>query len=365
MRFTLRRCAALGVVLAAVAGLLLAPPSAASTGKRFTPLRLHGQPIRGISITEITQFAALAIPDFQRIKADGFNMVSIYAYRFVDSYTANEQKAGAFTEPDASLEQAIDAAHQAGLAVELSPTLWVGSPLGTFQPRARIQPSDPNAFFASYRSMVDHYADMAQKHGVELYGLGSELTSIESMASQWRRVAAEARRHYRGPLTYFTITNVVTKVSWWDAVDYPGISPYVSLGTQAAPSYDQLVHAWRTVHIPNLMRIQQQVGRPLLVAETGYASSEGTITHPENGANHNGAPSEQLQSDAYRALLDTLMRTKGFDGVTFWRWSVKELGPVDKGFSPKGKAAECMLAKRWAPAGQSALQCGPLGHVLL
>ena len=39
-------------------------------------------------------------------------------------------------------------------------------------------------------------------------------------------------------------------------------------------------------------------------------------------------------------------------------------GPQNRGFSPKGKAAECVLAQRWSPGGASALQCASYGRVL-
>jgi hypothetical protein len=344
--------------------LALLPLTATQAAKRpaFKPLRVHGQPVRAIGITELRQFSALSVPDLNRIAADGFNTVTIYAYRFMTSASANSQHVGQFTEPDASLATTIDAAHRAGLAVELIPTIWVGEGVGALYWRGAIHPTDRNAWFDSYRAMVTHYADLATQHGVELYGVGSEMRSLENETSQWQHTITAARSHYKGPITYFTIVDSAPDIAWWDRVDYPGISAYLSLSSNASPGYDELVKAWRTVHLPRLRAVAARVGRPLQLAEIGYASTENAATHPEQGAS--GARDEALQATLYRALLDTAVRDASVDGLSLWRWSAYQQGPVDTGFSPKGKQAECLLAQRWAPAGPSAAQCVSLGRVL-
>ena len=361
MRFTLRRGAAVVAVLAALAALVLSPSSDAATRKRFAPLRINGEPIRSISLSDINQFASLSLADLQRIRADGFNMVAIYVYRFMDTPQSSEQHTGVNTEPDALLEQTIDAAHAAGLAVNLTPTVWVGPGVGAFYWRGLIYPTDRNAFFDSYRAMLTHYADLAQAHGVELFGLGSEMSSLEGQVDQWRHTISDVRAHYTGPLTYFTVTANVASIQWWKYLDVPGISPYVSLSTDANPSYDQVMTAWRRVVLPQLRKIQRAVGRPLFVAETGYPSTDYAAEHPELGAA--GPANEALQATLYSALLDALAADPGFDGLNLWRWSAKELGPLDRGFSPKGKAAECVIAERWSAAGSSAAQCATLARV--
>ena len=356
-----RRLAALIAVLATLSTLALAPRSDAST-RRFVPYRIGGQPIRAVTLTDIRQFAALSIPDLTRIKSDGFNMVTIYAYKFMLTPTANELTDGPWTEPDASLGAAIDAAHSAGLQVQLIPTIWVGvTGVGAFYWRGAIHPSDHNAWFDSYRFMVNHYADLAQSHHVELFGIGSEMISLENEVSQWQHTVSAARAHYAGPITYFTVYATVDRIRWWNVIDYPGVSPYMSLSTSAVPSYAEIVHAWKTVHLPYLRKIKAYVGRPLMVSEIGYASSVGAATHPENGGV--GTPDESVQTTLYRAFLDAVMTDKALDGVSFYRWSSSEFGPADHGFSPKGKSVECLLALRWAPTGTSATQCSPLGRV--
>lgn len=361
MRFAPKRVALVAALLATLSTLALAPHSQAA-GRRFVPFRIAGQPIRAVTLTDLRQFAALSIPDMTRIKNDGFNMVTIYAYKFMATPTSNDIMTGPWTEPDASLGAAIDAAHSAGLQVQLVPTVWVGlTGVGTFYWRGAIHPTDHNAWFDSYRFMMNHYADLAQSHHVELFGVGSEMISLENEVAQWQHTISDARAHYSGPITYFTVYATVDRIRWWRFVDYPGVSPYMSLSTNADPSYAEIVHAWKTVHLPYLRKVKAYVGRPLMVSEIGYASSVGAATHPENGGV--GVANEGVQTTLYRAFLDTVMADKALDGVSFYRWSAYQFGPADHGFSPKGKSVECMLAQRWAPSGASAAQCLPLGRV--
>ena len=363
VRSTPRRLAAAAAALAALSALVLAPHGEAAT-RKFVPVRVNGQPIRAVTITEMRQFASLSIPDFPRIKADGFNTVTMYVYRFMQSATVNEQKTGAFTEPDALLGQAIDAAHAQGLAVQLVPTIWVGEGIGQFYWRGAIHPTDHNAWFDSYRAMTNHYADLATQHHVELFGIGSEMISLENEVSQWQHTINDARQRYRGPITYFTVYATVDRIRWWKYVDIPGVSPYMSLSSKATPSYAEIVNNWRTKQLPYLQKIGRYVGRPLLIAEIGYGSGPGAATHPEQVPS--GVPDENLQAQLYKAMLDVVLPDKTFDGISFWRWSSVEAGPTGTSFSPKGKAAECVVAQHWATAGGSSMtQCSTVGRISL
>src|SRR4051794_5838855 len=108
----MRRLRPLAVLCLVLAVLPLTSSHAAGAKRAaWKPLRVHGQPVRAISITEMRQFSALSIPDLKRLAADGFNTVTVYAYRFMTSAAANSQHVGEFTEPDASLAKTIDAAH--------------------------------------------------------------------------------------------------------------------------------------------------------------------------------------------------------------------------------------------------------------
>ncbi|MCU1623606.1 MAG: hypothetical protein JWL79_2451 [Frankiales bacterium] len=363
MRLPLRRLAGPVAALATLSVLAFAPHSAAAAAA-FVPFRVHGQPVHAITLTEERQFAALSVPDLARIKDDGFNTVTIYVYRYVASATANQQKTGALTEPDAVLGQVIDRAHSTGLAVQLIPTIWVGLGVGPFYWRGAIHPTDRSAFFDSYRAMTNHYADLATQHHVEIFGIGSEMMSLENEVSQWQHTISDAKQHFKGPITYFAIYATVDRIKWWKYVDLPGVSPYMSLSSQASPGYDEIVNNWKTTQLPYLRRIAAYVGRPLQIAEIGYGSGPGAATHPDQVPS--GTPDETLQVNLYRAMLDVVLPDPSFDGISFWRWSAYQSGPGDTGFSPKGKAAECVIAQHWAAPGSTSLaQCSAFGRVSL
>src|SRR5437660_9656031 len=78
------------------------------------------------------------------------------------------------TPSDAGLLRAMAKARALGMRVVLKPHVDVMD--GSF--RGDIAPSDANAWFASYRTMIDHYATLAQQAGASTLVVGTELTSM-------------------------------------------------------------------------------------------------------------------------------------------------------------------------------------------
>jgi hypothetical protein len=157
----------------------------------------------------------------------------------------------------------------------------------------------------------------------------------------------ETRKHFTGALSYLAIPQSAYQVKFWDKLDLAAISPYFSLGTEALPSYDRMVAAWRQVNLPAVQRIVKSTKTPLVYGEVGYNSQNGAFSNPAFSAKVIGVPAPAAQADAYRALLDVLAQTPGVYGVTWWRWTTGST-VADMSFSPNGKPAECQLAAHWS-----------------
>jgi hypothetical protein len=345
----------------ATAGQSLAASSARqpSAGRGYVPGSevLNGGPIHGMILVSSNQSLDAVVGDIPRLAADGVNLVSIYVTKYIDSPTSNKIKDGRFTPSDSELEAAIDLAHENGMAVQLAPTVWTVSP---YVWRGAFYPSNRSAFFDSYRSMMDHYAELAESNGVELLTVGSEYTTLERYGSQWRHVISDVRQRFSGLMTYMAVTQRIAKVKWWDALDFIGVSPYYSLSTASQPTYDEMRAAWLNRWMPFVRNISVKFGRPVLFNEIGYLSAEGAATAPYKSATKEPA-SQQVQADAYAALLDAAAAEPWLRGVTFFRWSPPVAAPIDRTFSPRDKLAECVMAQHWASP--DAMQ-GPDGQPL-
>lgn len=308
-----------------------------------------GGELRGVDLNNVGvsgRAFASTIADFPRMAAEGINTVSIYLYLYLPNQNGNTVSTGAATASDAELQLVTTAAQAAGLAVHFMPVLRNNTDGGW---QGYYLPTDIRAFFASYTAQLNRYADLAQSLGVTMFYIGAEDVYLEPFVAQWRALAASVRQHYFGALSYMTIPLTAPIVKFWDAIDVAAISAYFSMGEDARPTYDRFMSAWREAHVPTVNKIMKVLkGRPLIYAETGYNSQAGAFTHPNEAAKATGHVALTAQADGYRALLDTLAKTAGVYGVSWWYWG-SGTSILDQGYSPAGKPAECVLARHWSP----------------
>src|SRR5690242_16220112 len=101
------------------------------------------------------------------------------------------------TPTDAGVRAAIEQAQAAGMRVILKPHVDVLD--GTF--RASVHPADPSAWWADYRTMLLHYADLAASEHVDEIIIGTELQSMTTgYTAEWRSLISDIRARFSGRL---------------------------------------------------------------------------------------------------------------------------------------------------------------------
>jgi hypothetical protein len=216
-----------------------------------------------------------------------------------------------------------------------------------------IHPADLTAWLHSYSAFVARYTYLAQLLHVEMFTIGSELSSLEGLTVYWQNLAAWVHRHYSGLRTYMAAGVAAFKITWWSSVDFIALSPYYSLSNaslQLMPSVSQLVYIWRHAYLPTLYNLSLKYHRPVLFAEIGYCSVKGTTWRPWNAYSNPYPASEQAQSDAYNALLQATQGQSWLRGIVWWHWDTPTAPLVDRGFSMRDKMAECVIGQYWSPA---------------
>lgn len=337
------------LLLVALGVLATAVPGSAAPAR---PSLAAISDVRGVVYSNANRPPAAILPDVPRLKALGVNHVTLYVYLSVASPTASEVVRGLTTPTDAELELVVDALHAARMTVALTPLPWY---FGGTAWRGGFQPVDRSAFFDSWRFHVGHYADLAQRTGVELLSIGTEQVSLHRETAQWRRTAAEARRRYSGPLTYMAPVNdaMLKTVGFWDALDVVSVSPYFSVSQRAVPTYGEVRGTWQGYGMRVLRDLSRKTGKKVLIAETGYVSAQylGRAPHVDKPSR---VPAPEAQGAAYAGVLDALAATPDrrsfLLGIAWWDWNPLAAGPLDLSFSPRGKPAECVLAQHWAAA---------------
>ena len=361
----MRALAAAGALLAGLALPLHAQaegslPASAGPGYVSADEVRQGGPIHGIIVSDANHPFDVGMLDLNRLADDGINQVTFYLTWYFGNTTDAAILPGPFTPSDSEVATAIQAAHQAGMTVQIDPILWSGPTSTTgYHWRGLLDPTDQDAFWSAYDDLILHYAQLAQDNDVEVYAIGSELRALEPYVDRWRQLAAAVRQVYSGKLTYMALTWSVKKVEFWRSVDYIGTSPYYWLSGDMMPSYQELRDAWGPFFRP-LRRLSKRTGRPVLFNEIGYLSAQKTTADPWRAKTTYPA-SQKLQARAYAALLDAAADQRWLAGIVFYKWTEPGL-PTDTSYSPRDKRAECAMAVRWAPPEVARLRNGqPMG----
>ncbi|WP_165820067.1 hypothetical protein [Microvirga sp. KLBC 81] len=288
-----------------------------------------------------------------QVKATGANTVTLVPNFFMANQYSNEVKLiNLSTDPTkpwlsesdtfAQVRQAVLDATARGLKVVLKPHLETDNRVW----RADIAPTDPKAWFASYKAMMVEYAKVAQAAGASMICVGTEMKSMTdptkvcsdgmTYTQKWVDIISAVRSVFSGQVTYSSTYEEVTKVGFWDAVDNIGVNPYIPLSTSNTPTVDQMVDAWIQPHFNSWIRdtlyqgksaieyykaLSDQYGKQVIFTEVGYRSMDGANKDPGlHGGS--GTVDYQEQADAYTALYKVMENYGGrwLGGSFLWSY---------------------------------------------
>ena len=273
----------------------------------------------------------------QVMASDSVEWVGLNEFWFQDDenssvITGDPTKYSASTE---SIKYAIDQIHARGMKVMLKPNIDLRN--GNW--RAYINPS--NAWFSSYSSFIQFWADLATEKSVDMLCIGCEYKNTQSWDSSWRMIAATARAHYSGPITYAANHDDYNTITWWDALDYIGIDAYFALTGTNTPTLSQLSSAWETkANAIQTWRNTNFPTLPVIFTEIGYQSADGCNQTPWNTTS--GIADATEQNNCYEACFEVMTQRNWFYGMYWWQWDTdpNSGGPTTTTFTPQNKSTE-------------------------
>jgi hypothetical protein len=299
-----------------------------------------------------------AARSLDELAGTGANAVALVVTQYQATRTASRVEADPERTPsDDSLAVAVFQAKARGLKVRLRilVDLYNG---GT---RLDIDPNRPNAWFASYRRRVVHYAGLARGWGVETLEIGSELQALSGPhhANRWREVAAAARGVFGGRLSYGANWTEYEGISWWDAVDEIGVNAYFPLSLGGTPAEDEVVAAWSTFvdasgqthhYLQELAGVAARFRRPVVFSEIGYPSSLDALREPWRATSTYSA---RDQETGLRAAFRALAAEPWFGGLYLWHWYVDPAagGPGDTDHTVQNKPAQETVREAFTSCG--------------
>jgi hypothetical protein len=283
-----------------------------------------------------------AADQLRQLSALGANAIAVVPYGFARSVNAQAISYTGTDETDEDLAHALHVAHGLGMKVMLKPQLWVrGGYTGAMRfddPVARA------AWMRSYREFILHYARLAELEQFDLLSIGTEFERLTPYADDWRRLIADVRRVYHGPLTYAANWgHEFESIAFWDVLDYMGVNDYYPLGAAPATHVEELLPGAQRL-AAKLEALSRRWRKPVLLTEVGYPSTRGGSSEPwieDAGRNI----SLEEQAAAYEATFRAFAGQPWLRGMFWWKWpsSGRGGGPRDASYTPLGKPAVHVL----------------------
>lgn len=285
----------------------------------------------------------------------GANAVALVPYGFARGNDGTTVSYTGSDETDEDLTQAAWAAHVRGMRVMLEPRLWFGRSRSNATIHFENQ-AQRAAWFGSYREFLMHYALLAELDHFDVLVIGSDLGDLAGNTREWRKLIADARRVYLGPLTYAAPAGKeLDEIEFWDALDFVGVddfSPLLDAGKMrrktGAPSAEDLASGAGSL-AEHLAELSRRWHKPVLITAAGYPSARGGAVHPANEDSAAGV-SQQEQAAAYEATFRALAGRSWFRGIFWWKWPTSGIGGgrFDASYTPLGKQAEEVMREWYA-----------------
>jgi hypothetical protein len=250
------------------------------------------------------------------------------------------------------LGRVITHAKEKKLRVTLMPIVLLDHPVGD-EWRGKIHPPVWEDWFDNYRSVMKHYAWIAEKYGVDLLVVGSELVSTEKNLDEWTKTIREIRSIYHGRLTYSSNWDHYTSVPFWDLLDLVGMNSYWDFGDKGHnpnPTVDQIVQRWREIQ-SDLFDFQNRVKKPIMFLEIGWFSQENVAYQPWDYTQESMKTDLEVQKKLYEGFFKAWWGNPRLGGFSVWEWppdpqNDNERANALRGYTPEGKPAEQVL-REW------------------
>lgn len=253
---------------------------------------------------------------------------------------------------EAIIEIITYARHELDFKVLLKPHIDVlnGEWRGNVRPLTQKQ----NSWWESYDHFILKFAKIAEKLGVEMYSISTELNALIGLKNEWKDLAIKTREVYNGKLV---ISANHDGAEWlghnWADVDYIGVDAYydVFIGDKLNlddkyGSIELIKEKWQGI-IERLQKLSQNNNnKPIVFTELGYC-------HPilsfrcSQTLQPNQRDYHIISSWYYEAFFEAFAPYKDtwFKGVFWWNWTPDNAygGDNDDCMTPQWKLAEDVL----------------------
>lgn len=174
--------------------------------------------------------------------------------------------------------------------------------------------------------------------------VSSENTILYRYEARWKKVLAEVRTVFDGPLI-LTVNWDDTAHGFWSDADAIGVSAYFPLSLSPNPSQEELDAAWKARH-DEFTALSLNWHRPIHFTEVGYASVTSAARTPWQGVPEDLSDLD-LQARCYEAFRKAWAGDRNLVRANIWATEAEDPALSDYLFSFEtiGKPAEQVLRR--------------------
>ncbi len=288
----------------------------------------------------------------KHLKKTGYNSVQINTFCYMRDISIPAVYYGFDPTLDNKyLRKEIKKLHKKGFTVMLKPHVWVGD--NEFKPdnwRNKIDYTNPGeraSWFHNYGKYILTQAEFAEKNGVEIFVIGTELVRMTKYDKEWKKLISDVREVYKGKLTYAAEGSNAFNIMFWEQLDFIGLDVYFQLTDKLKPELSDLEQGWKK-HEEKLKILSDKFKKKIIFTEIGYKSVEGTAVRPWEWNNKENNVSQLQQAQAFEAMFRTFSDKEYIEGIYIWKYFTDndsyEKGNIEKGFTPYGKIADGVIS---------------------
>lgn len=210
----------------------------------------------------------------------------------------------------------------------------------------RIKYSDN--LWKHYRKQILDLAKMCEREKVPIFVIGNETTELYKSSDKWIELIRDVRKVYKGKLTIGAAASKVEEVTFWEHLDFIGISAYYKVANRKNPTEIEMRVGWE-YHAYSLRKLSIGTSKPVLFTEFGSNASEELAMKPylwsrnlsKDNLNYN------LQAGYYKTMFNTFWDEDWFAGIFIWEtYALNEITKNNESGTIQGKPAWDEI-KKW------------------
>lgn len=282
-------------------------------------------------------FLKKTVAIYDHLEKQNANSVSIVFPFKPESYTGTSFSTTDIITPDnETLRIAIREAKRRNMVVLLRPIMDENNFDDTKgEWRGNITPQDKKLWMKNYSAMILEYAKFAEDEKVEVFGIGTELSSMLSEEQEWEKLITSVRAVYKGKITYSFNWDDTLSPRFVNKLDYIGIDSFYPIQEPTVAEWDP----W----IQKMAEYEAFSNKPVIFTELGTRSQKDSYQSPWGWR-----MTKDVDQDAQMLYYDSICQASMsvVDGWYVWHLTVNslEINPeTDPSFDVTGKKSEKVI----------------------